>query len=62
MADNITNKALEIAKAFHAKYEELAPSFGYHTRIETREFSLNSNNAQLMLAVCEALLKEGVIK
>lgn len=47
--------ALEIAKKFHETYERLAPSFGYETRLETREFDPDSKNGRLMLAVCDTV-------
>lgn len=47
----------EIAILFHNKYEELAPKFGYETRMETKEFKKNSNNGKLMIAVCREILQ-----
>lgn len=44
-----------LARRFHALYEQLAPSFGYETRIETRAFDPASANGKLMIAVCSAL-------
>ena len=44
--------ALELATRFHEAYERLAPSFGYETRPETREFDPSSKNGRLMVAVC----------
>ncbi|MCK5602035.1 hypothetical protein KAR91_09205 [Candidatus Pacearchaeota archaeon] len=46
----------DIAQAFHDKYEHFAPSFGYVTREETREFDADSPNGRLMMAVCEAVV------
>lgn len=43
---------VEVAKAFHEAYEQLAPSFGYETRKETRAFDPESANGRLMIAVC----------
>lgn len=52
-------KELErFAILFHDTYEKLAPDFGYHTRPEYRKWDINSNNAQLMLAVCEVVLAD----
>ena len=48
----------KLARAFHDAYETLAPSFGYTTRPETREFDPNSANGRLMMAVCEVVLGE----
>ena len=49
------------ARTFHEIYERLAPSFGYETRTDTREFDPSSKNGRLMIAVCAeviALLRE----
>lgn len=40
------------ARRFHEAYERLAPSFGYETRTETREFDPTTPNGRLMIAVC----------
>lgn len=45
----------ELARRFHEAYERLAPSFGYETRAETREFDSESPNGKLMIAVCGEL-------
>lgn len=44
-----------LARQFHEVYERLAPSFGYATREETREFDPLSPNGLLMVAVCKEL-------
>jgi len=44
-----------LAREFHALYEELAPEYGYETRLETREFDPESPNGKLMIAVCSRL-------
>jgi len=44
-----------LARQFHETYERLAPSFGYVTREETREFNPTSPNGKLMIAVCAAI-------
>ena len=49
---------VKLAKLFHQVYEDLAPSFGYETRIETKEFDENSKNGKLMIATCKAILPE----
>ena len=49
---------LDLAIHFHNTYERLAPSFGYKTREETKQFDINSNNGQLMVAVCETILND----
>lgn len=47
----------QLAILFHNKYEELAPKFGYETRMETKEFKKDSNNGKLMIAVCREILQ-----
>ena len=48
------------ARRFHEVYEELAPSFGYETRTDTREFDPNSKNGKLMIAVCSMVIDEAM--
>ncbi len=48
--------AEEMAIFFHNKYEELALSFGYETRIDTKSFDKNTPNGKLMVAVCQQFL------
>jgi hypothetical protein len=48
--------AESLARFFHETYENLAPSFGYETRPETREFNPESKNGRLMITVCGAIL------
>ncbi len=50
--------ALDLALLFHDTYERLAPSFGYETREETREFDSGSKNGKLMIAVCTEIIKK----
>lgn len=50
--------ALFLAERFHEIYERLAPSFGYETRLETRNFDPESKNGRLMIAVCKEILAE----
>lgn len=47
----------QLARNFHETYEALAPSFGYETRPETREFDPLSANGKLMIAVCAVILR-----
>jgi hypothetical protein len=47
----------KLALLFHNTYEKLAPSFGYETRQDTKEFDFKSNNGKLMVAVCAEILK-----
>ena len=49
--------ALALAKQFHDIYERLAPSFGYETRSETRDFDPDSVNGMLMIAVCKEIME-----
>ena len=49
---------LDLAIYFHETYERLAPSFGYETREETKQFENNSKNGMLMVAVCEVILNK----
>ena len=46
----------ELAVLFHDTYERLAPSFGYETRTETRQFNPDTPNGRLMIAVCGEVL------
>lgn len=45
----------KLARLFHETYERLAPSFGYETRTETRQFDPTTPNGSLMIAVCAEL-------
>ena len=47
---------LEIATLFHDTYERLAPSFGYETRPDTKEFDPTTNNGKLMMATCSEVV------
>lgn len=47
-----------MAREIHEKYERLAPDFGYVTRADTRDFDPDSNNGQLMIAVCAEILRD----
>jgi len=46
---------IDIVHQFHDTYERLAPSFGYETREETREFDPESPNGKLMIAVVKEM-------
>jgi hypothetical protein len=50
--------ALALAEQFHDTYERLAPTFGYETRPETREFNPESPNGRLMVAVCKEIIEQ----
>ncbi len=47
-----------LARKFHEYYEELAPSFDYETREETRNFAPHSRNGKLMIAVSEKIMAD----
>lgn len=51
--------AVQLARKFHALYERLAPSYGYATREDTRQFDPTTTNGKLMVAVCSELLGTG---
>lgn len=50
--------SLELARDFHVIYERLAPSFGYETREDTKEFDPTSENGRLMIATCGVILEK----
>lgn len=52
--------ALQLAIRLHNHYETLAPTFGYETRLDTRQFDPTTPNGKLMVAVCERILQEGL--
>lgn len=47
----------ELAKQLHEIYEKLAPSFGYETRDDTKEFDPTTPNGKLMIAVADEIEK-----
>lgn len=51
-----------LARRFHEVYERLAPSFGYETRAETRQFDPTTPNGRLMIAVCASLTSDAVAR
>jgi hypothetical protein len=53
-------KAEELAQLFHETYERLAPSYNYETRKESAKpwAEVPEKNKQLMIAVCDAILKQ----
>lgn len=55
-------QARALAVKFHDNYETLAPSFGYATREETRNFNPDTPNGRLMIAVCKKLIEDGAIQ
>ena len=56
----IARDGVALARRFHELYEELAPTAGYETRLETRVpwDELPRENRFLMIAVCTVILKE----
>jgi len=50
--------AMALAKKFHNIYENLALEYGYKTNPDTKEFNMDSPNAQLMVATCAEIIKE----
>jgi len=59
--NNIEPKRLtpeELTRQFHDAYERLAPSFGYETRADTKQFDPTSKNGRLMIAVCDVVLRD----
>lgn len=51
------SRSAEVARLFHDTYESLAPTFGYETREETRQFDPESPNGALMIAVVRRVLR-----
>ena len=53
-----TYSADDVAKMFHETYEDLAPEFGYETRIDTRKDwkEVPENNRELMKATCKTVV------
>lgn len=49
--------AVELAGIFHHTYERLAPKYGYVTRMDTREFDVDSKNGRLMIEVCRNIIE-----
>jgi len=45
-----------LARRFNDLYESLAPTFGYETRADTKQFDPEIPNGKLMIAVCNGLL------
>jgi hypothetical protein len=62
MAHN-NSRAQEVAQAFHESYERQAPEFGYKTReasaVPWRDVPMA--NKELMIAVAQDLLDQGVV-
>lgn len=48
------------AKLFHNTYEQLAPSFGYETRTDTKVFDPESKNGKLMIEVCNRVIDQAL--
>ena len=56
MSNGFDISAIKVAVFMHEKYEELAPSYGYETKDETKVFKAYTPNGKLMIAVCRELL------
>jgi hypothetical protein len=52
----------DLARKFHDTYERLAPSFGYETREDTRDFDPNTKNGKLMVATCAAIIADREVR
>lgn len=62
---NVSKRLAEhVAKAFHESYENLAPKFNYETRKASAVAwdDVPENNKQLMIAVVESLINDGIIR
>lgn len=57
-------EAVDIARRFHETYEQLAPSLGYRTRLDSAVpwAEVPQKNQLLMVQVVSVLLLEGVIR
>lgn len=57
-------RPVNIAKAFHETYENLAPNFGYETRKESAVpwDKVPTANRDLMVAVIDTLLRRDIIR
>lgn len=62
--DNDTTPAEIVARAFHEKYESLAPDHGYETRKASAKpwADVPDANKALMIATAQGLLDDGVIR
>lgn len=47
-----------LAREFHRIYEELAPSYGYETKVDTRNFDPSTPNGRLMISTCQKLIEQ----
>jgi hypothetical protein len=58
----ILHDPVALARRFHEVYEDLAPTFGYETRTETRVAwdDLPTENRQLMTAVAAVIQAEAL--
>lgn len=56
------DRAEELAIKFHEIYETKAPSFGYETRPDTKQFDPTTANGRLMIEVCRELIAQGEIR
>lgn len=51
-------EAERLAREFHKIYEELAPSYGYETKVDTRNFDPSTPNGRLMISTCQKLIEQ----
>ncbi len=57
MVKQETLEEVQLAILFHNTYENLAPNFGYETRLDTKSFETTTPNGMLMIAVCKEIIK-----
>ena len=57
---NIQDTLKELPRKFHEAYERLAPTFGYETREDTKEFDADSPNGKLMGAVVNEVMTKAL--
>ena len=50
----------ELPRKFHEAYERLAPTFGYETREDTKEFDADSSNGKLMGVVVNEVMTKAL--
>jgi len=58
--NKIQDTLKELPRKFHEAYERLAPTFGYETREDTKEFDADSPNGKLMGAVVNEVMTKAL--
>ena len=58
--NKIQDTLKELPRKFHEAYERLAPTFGYETREDTKEFDADSSNGKLMGAVVNEVMTKAL--